>query len=96
MNFFVELKNRWNSESPKFHKILQKIGNRLTLIGVALVGIPAAYEAALPNGADINLKTFVLIASYIFLSGLIITAVAGTAVKNPDYETLDKKNEDIS
>lgn len=88
MNFFTELKNRWNQDSPIFHQKLQQFGNWLLVTSIALSGIPTAMEQA--NLAQFDLTLLVRISSYMFLASVVIKAVAGTAVKNPDYSKLDQ------
>jgi len=91
MNFFTELKNRFTLEAPKFHKKLIAFGKWLLAVAIALTAFPAGYEALFPN-SGIDLSLLAKISSYMGLAGLLISTVAGTAVKDPDYSTLDKEN----
>lgn len=90
MNFLTELFNRFQLEAPKFHKKLIAFGKWLLTVAVALTALPAGYEQLFPN-SGIDLSLLLKISSYLGLAGLLISIVAGTAVKNPDYSTLDKK-----
>lgn len=90
MNFFTELKNRITLESPKFFKQWQKVGAWLYKAGFALIGVPAGFQALVPD-ANIDLSLLLKIASYMVLAGLIIRGMAALPVQNTDYPTLDKK-----
>lgn len=92
MNFFTELFNRFKLEAPKFHKKLIAFGKWLLAVAAALALLPAGYEHLFPN-SGIDLSSFIKISSYIGLAGFIISTVAGTAVKDPDYSTLDQKKD---
>jgi energy-converting hydrogenase Eha subunit G len=89
MNFFLELKKRWNQESPAFHQKLISFGKWLLGTAVALTALPSAYQLLFPN-AGIELTILVKVSGQMGLIGLIISTVAGTAVKNP--ESLAKKD----
>lgn len=90
MNFFTELSNRWTKESPKFQKKLVSFGLWLLSAGTALIGVPAAMTEIIPKEVNFDLSLLGTISSYMILAGLVISAVAKTAVKDPDYKTLDK------
>lgn len=90
INFFTELLNRLELEAPLFHQKLITFGYRLIALAIALTGAPAAYEQLFPK-ANIDLSLLATISSYIGLAGFLISLVASTVVKNPDYSTLDKK-----
>lgn len=89
MNFFTELKNRLTLEAPKFHQKLIGFGKWLLATAIALTALPSGYEVLFPN-AGIDLTLLIKISSYMGLAGLLISLVAGTAVKDPDYKTIDK------
>ena len=93
MNFFQELKNRAALESPKFFKKVQAVGVWLLAVGLALVGLPAGFEAVVPT-ANIDLSILLKVSSYMVLAGMIIKIIAGLPVINPDYPTLDKKQDE--
>lgn len=90
MKFLTELINRWKLESPKFHKKLISFGNWAFASGIGLIGLPAAYNG-ITGVEEIDFSLMVKIASYLIVIGLCISIVAKTAVKDPDYTTLDKK-----
>lgn len=84
LNFWIELKNRLSSNSPKFFKKLQAIGVWLAGIATVLLTIPALPDII----HDIS--------GYIITGSLVMAAVAKMPVKDPDYPTLDKpKDENI-
>jgi len=89
MNFLTELFNRFELEAPKFHKKLIAFGKWLLGLAVSLTALPAGYELLFPN-SGIDLSLLIKISSYLGLAGFLISTVAGTAVKDPDYSTLDK------
>lgn len=88
MNFFTELSKRWNQDSPAFFDKLKSFGIWLTATGIAIVGVPAAYNALIgPLNIDtssFDLSLLTRIASYMILAGTVITAVSKTTVKNPN------------
>lgn len=90
MNFLREFYNRWNENSPLFFKKIRSFGAWLTATGTALVAVPATLNATVDTGMDLSILA--TISSYIILAGLILTAVSKLPVKNPDYENLDKRN----
>lgn len=47
--FLIELKNRLSQEAPKFQKKLISFGKWLLATGLALIALPAGYEALVPN-----------------------------------------------
>lgn len=93
MKFFIELKNRITLEAPLFHQKLISFGKWLLAVAIALTALPAGYETLFPN-AGIDLSLLARVSSYMGLAGLLISIVAGTAVKDADYSTLDKKKDE--
>lgn len=83
MNFFTELNNRLTKDSPKFFKKLQYLGLYLSGAAGAILAIPSLHN---------KLQE---VAGYILTAGLVLTAVSKLPVKDPDYSTLDKKEDEI-
>ena len=88
MNFITELLKRWKLATTDFHKKLSKVGAWLSGTGVALIGIPAAFNTLVDSlniklEKEFDLSLLLLIASYMILAGLITSAVAKTAVEDP-------------
>lgn len=79
MKFLTELMNRLTANSPKFFKKLQYFGLYLTGLGGGLVAIPGIPEKIATIGG------------YLLTAGAVISVVAKLPVKDPDYESLDKK-----
>ena len=82
MNFFTELSNRWTENSPKFFKKLQYIGLYLASVGGGLTAIPGVPEKLSQIGG------------YLLTAGAVIAVIAKLPVKDPDYSSLDKKDND--
>lgn len=83
LNFFTELKNRWNENSPIFFQKLTKFGAWLTGASVTLIGISAIPGVIIPG-------IIPQIAGYLATAGAVTTLIAKLPVKDPDYTTLDK------
>lgn len=82
MNFFTELSNRWTENSPKFFKKLQYIGLYLASVGGGLTTIPSVPEKLAEIGG------------YLLTAGAVLAFVAKLPVKDPDYSSLDKKDDE--
>lgn len=82
MNFVTELNNRIFSDSPKFFKKLQAIGLYLTGAATAILAIPSIPQRIQE------------VASYALTAGLVLAAVSKLPVKDPDYSTLDQKQDE--
>lgn len=82
MDFFTELNNRISSDSPKFFKKLQALGLYLTGAAGSVLVIPDIPE---------SLK---IIAGYVLTVGAVLAAVSKLPVKDPDYSTLDKEQDE--
>lgn len=87
INFFTELLNRWNQSSPIFFQKLQKFGLWLTATSVTLLGLGEIPGITIP---DILPK----IAGYMAAAGAMIAVISKLTVKDPDYRTLDKTEQD--
>jgi len=73
-----ELKTRWNAPTPKFWKIVQKIGLAAGAIGTILIAAPIALPTA-----------FVTISGYLVVAGSITAALSQlTVVDSPEKEEL--------
>lgn len=83
LNFFTELKNRWNKNSPLFFQKLTKFGAWLTGLSVTFIGLSAIPGVTIPEIVP-------QIAGYLATAGAVTTLVAKLPVKDPDYNTLDK------
>lgn len=84
MDFFTELSKRWTANSPTFFKKLIKFGAWLTATGLGLIAVPAGLEEIIPKEVNFDLSLLLKIASYMVLSGLIISVVAKLPADNPD------------
>lgn len=60
-----ELKERWNSKTPKFWKKVQKIGVACGIVGAALVSAPIALPAAI-----------VSVSGYLIVAGSLTAALS--------------------
>lgn len=60
-----ELKERWNSKTPKFWKKVQKIGVACGIVGAALVSAPIALPAAI-----------VYVSGYLIVAGSLTAALS--------------------
>lgn len=81
MNYFQEFKNRLTKETPKFFKRMLWLGGYLSTAAGAVLAIPGIPEK------------LQVIAGYVLTAGLVIAAMSKLPVKSPDYDTLDKKDE---
>ena len=61
----TELKERWNSNTPKFWKKVQKIGVACGIVGAALVSAPIALPAAI-----------VSVSGYLIVAGSLTAALS--------------------
>lgn len=76
--FWIELKNRLSSNSPKFFKKFQAFGIWLAGIATVLIAIPE-----LPDEVH-------KICGYIITGSLVMAAMAKMPVKDANYTTLDQ------
>lgn len=65
------LKTRWNSETPNFWKVVQKIGLAAGAVGAVLITAPITLPAA-----------FVTIGGYLVTAGSIAAALSQLTVKD--------------
>lgn len=89
MNFWTELLTRWALDTTTFHKKLRGLGVKILSIGSALILVPATFNTTIDAlgiklDQEFDLSLLIKIASYFILAGIIISAVASTAVKDPE------------
>lgn len=89
MNFWKELLTRWTLNTTTFHKKLRGWGIKILSTGSALILVPATFNTTMDAlgvklDQEFDLSLLVKIASYIILAGIIISAVASTAVSDPE------------
>jgi hypothetical protein len=84
INFWIELKNRWNAESPIFFIKLQNFGLWCTGVSTTVATLGVIPFFGLP-------ELLPKIAAAFAIAGALIGAVAKLGVKHPNYDTLDKK-----
>lgn len=78
MKFLRELYNRFTLESPKFFKVLQKLGIIASSVSIGLLAIPEVT-------GDIK-----KIAGYLLAFSIGVAATAKTPVIDSDVKDLDK------
>lgn len=84
INFWVELKNRWNKEKPIFFVKLQNFGLWCSGVSTTIIGLGVIPFFGLP-------ELLPKIAAGFALVGATIAAFSQLVVKGPDYATLDQK-----
>lgn len=83
MNFFNELSKRWSADSPTFFKKLIKLGAWLVATGIGLIAVPAGIESIITKEVSFDFSLLIKIASYMILSGSIISVVAKLPADDP-------------
>lgn len=85
INFWVELKNRWNAERPLFFDKIVKFSKWSASTSAAIAAIGVIPVLGLP-------ELLPIIAGILSLMSVISGAIANLAVKDPDYSTLDQSH----